>query len=204
MSYTDELLKAHYIPGMMSGPIDLTISLISGFELFNTRPYHNHETFSNGWVIKDRDDIVHVREEYFDMAIKQFFLQYTLRKVKCLKKKLIRLGAYLVVCKHVSFDDGKAHYYTDIRNSETSLIIDQQVIDKIVVADKVFVKFGDSYYYIKDTFDTFNYKRGWAISRSIITHLAKLEPNTKFMIIKNLLGSLPGEITLEDIETFNF
>lgn len=37
--------------GMASGP-QIRITLIRGFELFNTRPYHNYETWSDGYIVE--------------------------------------------------------------------------------------------------------------------------------------------------------
>ena len=44
----DRRIKAMFRPEMTSGTI-LEIVLINGFELFNTRPYHNYETWSFGY-----------------------------------------------------------------------------------------------------------------------------------------------------------
>ena len=45
-----------------------TIEVIGGFELFNTRPYHNYETWGQGYRITSQDVIV--ESEYLDDAIK--------------------------------------------------------------------------------------------------------------------------------------
>lgn len=63
-----QLRKAHPV-GMREG-VDLTIELICGFELFNTRPYHNYETWSNGWRIKDRHGNVAEAEDLDDAVNK--------------------------------------------------------------------------------------------------------------------------------------
>lgn len=34
----------------------IRITLIRGFELFNTRPYHNYETWSDGYEVEAFDD----------------------------------------------------------------------------------------------------------------------------------------------------
>ncbi len=52
--------------GMEDGTV-MTIEFISGFELFNTRPYHNYETWSQGYRIKGRD--VTFEAEDLDVAI---------------------------------------------------------------------------------------------------------------------------------------
>lgn len=48
----------------------LTIELICGFELFNTRPYHNYEDFSTGYRVSDKN--VSVEAEDLDDALKLF------------------------------------------------------------------------------------------------------------------------------------
>lgn len=45
------LRKAHPVVGFCSNHTQCTIEKICGFELFNTRPYHNYETWSDGWRI---------------------------------------------------------------------------------------------------------------------------------------------------------
>jgi len=46
----------------------VTIEFISGFELFNTRPYHNYETWSNGYRITDVNGIK-IQAEDLDDAV---------------------------------------------------------------------------------------------------------------------------------------
>lgn len=64
----DRLLRKH---GPGAGPgttgTQITIRLICGFELFNTRPYHNYETFSDGYVVEGRG--IEHRGEDLDEAI---------------------------------------------------------------------------------------------------------------------------------------
>ncbi len=50
--------------------IKLTIELIHGFELFNTRPYHNYETWSDGWRISDGTTTVEAED--LDDAVAKF------------------------------------------------------------------------------------------------------------------------------------
>jgi len=42
--------------GVGDGP-QVRITLIRGFELFNTRAYHNHETWSDGYRVELLDDV---------------------------------------------------------------------------------------------------------------------------------------------------
>jgi len=44
-----------------------TIEVIGGFELFNTYPYHNYETWSQGYRITSRG--ITVESEYLDDAL---------------------------------------------------------------------------------------------------------------------------------------
>ena len=39
-------------PGPTHEGVLLTIELVGGFEMFNTRPYHNYETWSAGYRVK--------------------------------------------------------------------------------------------------------------------------------------------------------
>jgi len=58
----DVLVRRTARCGMTVGTV-MTIEFISGFELFNTRPYHNYDTWSQGWrvhglgVIVEREDL---------------------------------------------------------------------------------------------------------------------------------------------------
>ena len=55
--------------GMEQG-VKLTIEYIVGFELFNTRPYHNFETWSGGYRVTDGETTV--EREDLDDAIRAF------------------------------------------------------------------------------------------------------------------------------------
>ena len=57
--------------GMFDGT-KVTIELINGFELFNTRPYHNYETWSDGWRITDNKSGLMVQAEDLDNAVKLY------------------------------------------------------------------------------------------------------------------------------------
>lgn len=56
------------------------IELFSGFELFNTRPYHNYETFSSGYRVKLPDGTLTVEREDLDDAVREFCLKIAERK----------------------------------------------------------------------------------------------------------------------------
>lgn len=46
----DQHIRMVSPPGMNDGT-HVTIEYFTGFELFNTSPYHNHETFSGGYRV---------------------------------------------------------------------------------------------------------------------------------------------------------
>lgn len=66
----DHELRRLFPPSMGSPPVQLIIKKISGFELFNTRPYHNYETFSDGWRIEVPGSFV-VEAEDLDDAVRE-------------------------------------------------------------------------------------------------------------------------------------
>ena len=51
MQIDQELRRAFPVgPAQVKHPV--TIRMVQGFEMFNTRPYHNYETWSTGWEIE--------------------------------------------------------------------------------------------------------------------------------------------------------
>ena len=48
----DQLVQRTARCGMTEGTV-MVIEFVSGFEKFNTRPYHNYETWSQGWRVHD-------------------------------------------------------------------------------------------------------------------------------------------------------
>jgi hypothetical protein len=69
----DQVLRRKFPIGMRSekDPFTITIEKECGFELHNDRPYHNYETFSDGWILTYKDDKneIEVRREDLDDAI---------------------------------------------------------------------------------------------------------------------------------------
>jgi hypothetical protein len=65
---TDRLVRRTTRVGMYDGT-RLTIEFISGFEKFNTRPYHNYETWGQGWRITDPESGVVVEREDLHSAL---------------------------------------------------------------------------------------------------------------------------------------
>lgn len=48
----EDFIRSHFpAPGPGNEGVQLEIKYVYGFELFNTRPYHNYETWSSGWFI---------------------------------------------------------------------------------------------------------------------------------------------------------
>lgn len=52
----------------------LTISMVNGFELHNSRPYHNYENWADGYIVEDEE--IKVSAEDLDDAV------YLFKKVK--------------------------------------------------------------------------------------------------------------------------
>jgi hypothetical protein len=68
----DKLIRQTSKCGMTEGTV-VTVEFISGFELFNTRPYHNYETWSQGYRVKGLG--VDVEREDLDDAIQAWAAQ---------------------------------------------------------------------------------------------------------------------------------
>ena len=68
-----KLRKLFPVKGWCNNHTVLTISLINGFELFNTRPYHNYESWSNGYRIETTEEYggITVEAEDLDDAIEK-------------------------------------------------------------------------------------------------------------------------------------
>jgi hypothetical protein len=62
----DEQLRQCFPIGMLTGT-QIVIRKVIGFELFNTRPYHNYETWSDGYEVTDGKYLV--RAEDLDDAM---------------------------------------------------------------------------------------------------------------------------------------
>ena len=65
----DKLIRQTLRLGMNDNATYLTIEFIWGFELFNTRPYHNYETWSGGYRVTDTHNNIKVEREDLDDAI---------------------------------------------------------------------------------------------------------------------------------------
>lgn len=58
--------------------VQVTIEKICGFELFNTRPYHNHETWSDGYRALVNGKVICESEDLDDLVVE-------IEKRKCVK-----------------------------------------------------------------------------------------------------------------------
>lgn len=65
----DKLVRTTARCGMTDGTV-MVIEFVSGFELFNSRPYHNYETWAQGWHVNGLG--VSVGREDLDDAIKEW------------------------------------------------------------------------------------------------------------------------------------
>lgn len=69
VSPLDKTIRRAARCGMTEGVV-VTIEFFSGFELFNTRPYHNYETWSQGYRVEGKG--VKVEREDLDDAINEW------------------------------------------------------------------------------------------------------------------------------------
>lgn len=93
----DRDLRKAFGAGMFTG-VKVRIEMVNGFELFNTRPYHNYETWSDGYQVtvysRDTDDpgkplVFAVAEDLDDaiaLAIKRAQCDHDLGRVDICKK----------------------------------------------------------------------------------------------------------------------
>lgn len=68
LNILDQRLRRAYPTGMMTG-VQVVIRKIIGFELFNTKPYHNYETWSDGY--EATDGTYRVQAEDLDECIRR-------------------------------------------------------------------------------------------------------------------------------------
>ena len=54
--------------GMSDGTF-LKLEYVYGFEKFNTRPYHNYETWAGGWRVTDTKHKISFEEEELEKAV---------------------------------------------------------------------------------------------------------------------------------------
>lgn len=80
LSRMDTFVPAILGLGMSEG-IFLKIEYVYGFEKFNTRPYHNYETWAGGWRLTDTKNDISFEEEYLSKAIDMW-----IRKVEAKQK----------------------------------------------------------------------------------------------------------------------
>ncbi len=82
LNSVDRMLREAFPAGMTEGvKVKVSIEFINGFELFNTRPYHNYEAWSDGYRIQVYDHgkrVVRVEAEDLDEA-----LALAIKQAKC-------------------------------------------------------------------------------------------------------------------------
>ena len=78
----DRMLRMACPVGMNDG-VHVTIELFSGFELFNTRPYHNYESWSDGYRVTGKG--ITVEREDLDDAVREW-----VDRVKASKAKAVQ------------------------------------------------------------------------------------------------------------------
>lgn len=84
----DDLIRRTLRLGMNDNASYLTIEFIWGFELFNTRPYHNYETWSGGYRVTDaRHNITCEAEDLDDAVVRWARLVEALREEEEAKPK---------------------------------------------------------------------------------------------------------------------
>ncbi|RMH11310.1 MAG: hypothetical protein D6698_16630 [Gammaproteobacteria bacterium] len=66
----DRTLRRLFPPGPNQETVPVKIEMLSGFELFNTRPYHNYDDYSDGWRIEGGGVVV--QREDLDDAVREF------------------------------------------------------------------------------------------------------------------------------------
>lgn len=68
----DRKLRTHFPVGMDTPEVRVKIELLNGFEIFQTRPYHNLETWSDGYLLTDTETGVKYSSEDLDDAVDGF------------------------------------------------------------------------------------------------------------------------------------
>lgn len=73
----DVLVRRTSRCGMTDGTV-MVIEFVSGFEKFNTRPYHNYETWAQGWRVSGLG--VTLEREDLDDAVKEWARYVTAKR----------------------------------------------------------------------------------------------------------------------------
>ena len=68
----DKLIRQTLALGMADTDTYLQIEYLYGFELFNTRAYHNYETWAGGYRVTDKHNQIQVQSEDLDDALGQW------------------------------------------------------------------------------------------------------------------------------------
>jgi hypothetical protein len=78
----DRKLRTHFPVGMNTPNVRLKIELLNGFEIFQTRPYHNLETWSDGYLLTDTETGVNFSAEDLDDAVDGFIKKVNEYRIK--------------------------------------------------------------------------------------------------------------------------
>lgn len=78
----DRLLRKHFHDGPMTEGVQVRIEKFCGFEAFNTRPYHNYETWGSGYRVSLPDGSIKVEREDLDDAVQEFLTKLEEHRVK--------------------------------------------------------------------------------------------------------------------------
>ncbi len=92
----DRKLRTNFTVGMDTPHVRVKIELVNGFELFNTRPYHNYESWSDGYVLTDTETGVVYSSEDLDDAVNGFVFavnkyrkEHGIKETKEIKTKVV-------------------------------------------------------------------------------------------------------------------
>lgn len=66
LNILDQAIRKELPTGSNSG-VHLTIEFFSAFEAFNTRPYHNHDTWADGYRLRDDQGYTAESEDLDDL-----------------------------------------------------------------------------------------------------------------------------------------
>ena len=110
----DAQLRRAFPCGMFTGT-KVKIEMVNGFEMFNTRPYHNYETWSDGYRVTvysqtDGQQVTKAEAEDLDDAV-----ALAIKRAACEHdfSPLVRGGKPAILCKTC----GHHPLWTDVREA---------------------------------------------------------------------------------------
>lgn len=181
------MFKRLYPPSPITGPIDIKIELVSGFELFNSKPYHNYETWSNGWKISTGTGKLLASAESLEDAIMEFYIQYA-KSCPDICLMLTMFRAEMTVRSHLnsnteSFNQDLRYYL--VESIPVELLNDIAMADAVYwnTHKRVYREFGCELIPIKWKYNN------WNIGEKMVLDAAKNVSRPKVIIIDDILGS---------------